>query len=81
MISTVTISTISTIAATASIGMAATLSIVATIALIVMLTAKELIGARQDGSTHRICRFLDVGIAPLLMVFCVVVAVTIAAVL
>jgi len=61
--------------------MMAALNIVATIVLIAVLTAKELIGARQNGLTRRICRFLDVGIAPLLMVFCVVVAVTIATVL
>ena len=84
MISTVTISTISTITTittTASIGIAATLSIVATIALIALLTAKELIGARQGGSSSSICKYLNVGIAPLLMVFCVVVAVTLTAVL
>lgn len=81
MISTVTIttiSTISTVTTVAALGMVAVLSIAAIITLIVFLATKELVSARTDGSSQRIGRFLNVGIAPLLMVFAMVVILAVA---
>ncbi len=82
MISTFTVTTISTIAAISSVttiaalGMATALSVAAAITLIGLLTTKELVSMRGDGSSQRIGRFLNVGITPLLMVFVAIVAIT-----
>ncbi len=83
MISTVTVTTITTISTItttstiAAMGMAVALSIAVTITLIAFLTTKELIGVREDGSSQRIGRFLNVGIIPLLLVFAAIVAIAI----
>ena len=88
MISTVTVSTISTISSTvtavstiAAVGMAVAMSIAATVTLIGFLTTKELVSVRASGSSQRIGKFLNVGIAPLLVVFVAVVVTAIAEVL
>ena len=79
MISTVTVSTISMVSAISSsvttistitaVGMAFALSVVATITLISLLTTKEIVSLRTDGSSQRIGKFVNVAIVPLLMVF------------
>ena len=78
MITTVTTSTVTTIAA---VGLAVTISIAAAVALIVFLTAKELASASLSPSSQLTARFLNVSIVPMIMVFAVIVAVKIAAVL
>ena len=78
MISTVTVSTITTIAA---LGLSATIGIAAVITLIVFLTTKELASSGENRAFSRIGRYLSVGIIPLLMAFAVVVAVKIVEVL
>ena len=94
MISTITVSTISaististisstvtTVSTIAAVGMAVALSIVATVTLISFLTARELVSVRATGSSQRIGRFLNVGIAPLLVVFAAVVTMAIVEIL
>ncbi len=84
MISTVTVTTITTISAITSVtamGMAAALSIVATITLVSFLTTKEIVSVRTDGFSQRMGRFLNVGIAPLLMIFTATVATIVATML
>ena len=61
--------------------MAAAMSIAATVTLISFLTARELVSVRASGSAQRIGKFLNVGIAPLLVVFAAVVAMAIAEIL
>ena len=84
MISTVTVSTISTITTitttsiVTTIGMAAALSIAATITLMGFLATKTLVSVSPDNSSQRIGRFLNVAVPPLLVVFAVMVAMTIA---
>ena len=87
MISTVTVTTISTITTISSVttiaalGMATALSVAAAITLIGLLTTKELVSVRGNGSSQRIGRFLSVGIAPLLLVFATLVVTAIVGVL
>jgi len=78
MITTVTTSTITTVAA---MGLTATISIVAVVTLIGFLTTKELASANLSPSSQLIARFLSVGILPMVMAFAIIVAVKIAEVL
>ncbi len=81
MITTVTTSTITTVTTIAAMGLAVTISIAAVVALIVFLTSKELASASLSPSSQLTARFLNVSIVPMIMVFAVIVAVKIAAVL
>ena len=78
MVSTVTTSTITTIAA---MGLTTTMSIAAVVALIGFLTTKELASANLSPSSQLIARFFSVGILPMVMAFAVIVTVRIADIL
>ena len=75
MITTVTTSSVTMIAA---MGLIATISVAAAVALIALLTTKELASASRSPSSRRTARFLNVGILPMVMAFAVIVAVKIA---
>lgn len=78
MVSTVTVSTITTIAA-ASLGVG--IGIFATLLLIGLLTAKELLGASSGDRQKLISRSLLISIIPLLIGFAVIVGVKVAEIL
>jgi len=78
MISTVTTSTIITIAA---MDLVVAIGVAATITLIAFLTVKELASASLSPSSQFTARFLNVGIIPLIMAFAVIVGVRIAEIL
>jgi len=78
LVSTVTTSTITTIAA---MGLTTTMSIAAVVALIGFLTTKELASANLSPSSQLIARFFSVGILPMVMAFAVIVTVRIADIL
>ncbi len=78
MITTVTTSTITTVAA---MGLAAGITIAAVICLIIFLATKELAGAGVSVSSKRMAKFLNVGIIPLVFAFLVVLTVKITEVL
>jgi len=78
LVSTVTTSTITTIAA---MGLTTTMSIAAVVALIGFLATKELASANLSPSSQLIARFFSVGILPMVMAFAVIVAVKIAEIL
>ena len=70
MVSTITVSTITTIAATSlSVG----IGIFATLLLIGFLTGRELLGASSGSRQKLLARSLSVGIVPLLIGFVVIV--------
>lgn len=69
MISTVTISTVTTM-----MGFGMALGLVAVITLIAFLGVRELATASR-GSTHRLlAKSLDIGIAPLIIAFAMIIA-------
>jgi hypothetical protein len=76
MTTTVTTTTVTTVTA---MGLTAALGIVATLALIGFLIAREVAGAAPDERVIRWGRTLNIGIAPLLVAFAVIVALRIAA--
>jgi hypothetical protein len=79
MISTVTVTTVTTIAA---MGLAGTiLGAAAVSTLIGFLAAKELVNTRASTVSKRISRYLSVGIVPLTMAFVVIVALTVVSIL
>ena len=78
MVTTITTSTVTTIAA---MGLTATISIAAVVALIGFLTTKELVSASLSRSSQLMARFFSVGILPMVMAFAVIVAVKIAEIL
>ncbi len=78
MITTITTSTITTVAA---MGLAAGITIAAVICLIIFLATKELAGAGVSASSKRMAKFLNVGIIPLVFAFLVVLTVKITEVL
>lgn len=78
MVTTITTSTVTTIAA---MGLTATISIAAVVALIGFLTTKELVSANLSRSSQLMARFFSVGILPMVMAFAVIVAVKIAEIL
>ena len=83
MISTVTVTTITTIAA---MEMGVALGIAVAITLIAFVATKELVGMivpniRRGRFSQRIDRFLNVGITPLLIVFTAMIAIAIAGIL
>jgi hypothetical protein len=78
MVSTVTVSTITTIAAL-SVGVG--VGIVLTLLLIGFLTAKELLGASSGNRQKLLARSLIISIIPLLMGFAVIVGLKIAEIL
>ena len=81
MITTVTTSTITTVTTIAALGWTAGIGAAAVVALIAFLTTKELASASISPSSQLIARFFNVSIVPMIMVFAVIVAVNIAAVL
>ena len=72
MVTTVTTTTVTTVTAITAMGLTAALSIAATILLIFFLSTKELAAARGSGTSLRISKFAGIGIAPLLMIFAVI---------
>ena len=81
MISTVTISTITTVTAIAAVGLTAAITIAAVIALTAFLTGRELAGATNSSTSRYIAKSLSIGIVPLTMVFVVIVALKVVALL
>jgi len=78
MVSTVTVSTITTIAATSlSVG----IGIFFTLLLIGFLTGKELLGASSGNRRKLLARSLSIGIVPLLIGFAVIVGLKVAEIL
>ena len=78
MVSTVTVSTISTIAA-ASLGVGA--AIFLTLLLIGLLTSKELLGATPGNKRKLLARSLSISIIPLIIGFAVIVGIKVAEIL
>ncbi len=78
MVSTVTVTTVTTIAA---MGLTASLSIFAVILLICFLTSRELLMASNSETKKFFGRTLNIGIIPLLLAFTVIVALKIAEIL
>jgi len=70
MVSTVTVTTVTTIAA---MGFAASLSVFGVILLIGFLTSKELLSASNGVRKKLLARSLNIGIIPLLISFVVIV--------
>lgn len=79
MISTVTTSTIASVTAIVSLGMV--LGLAAVITLIVLLGVRELAAASDNGSHQLLARSLDIGIAPLIIAFVMIVAMEVVAIL
>jgi len=78
MVSTVTVSTISTIAA---LSVGAGVGIFATLLLIGLLTSKEVLGASSGDRRKLLARSLSVGVVPLLIGFAVIVGFKVAEIL
>ena len=78
MISTVTVSTVTTVAAA---SLAAGIVIFLTLLLIGFLTGKELLGTSSGNKQKLIARSLNVSIIPLLIGFAVIVGLKIAEIL
>jgi cytochrome c biogenesis protein CcdA len=72
MVTTVTTTTVTT---TTVIGATAALGVIATLLLIGLLVARELAGASESIRSIRWSRSLNIGVAPLLLAFAVIVAV------
>ena len=78
MVSTITVSTITTIAAASlSVG----IGIFATLLLIGFLTGRELLGASSGNRQKLLARSLSIGIVPLLIGFVVIVCLKVAEIL
>ncbi len=78
MVSTVTVTTVTTIAA---MGLVASLSVFAVLMLIFFLTSKELLMASNGERKKFIGRTLNISIVPLLLAFTVIVALKVAEIL
>ncbi len=78
MVSTVTVTTITTIAA---MGFAASLGVFAVILLIAFLTSKELLATSSGARQKLLARSLNISIIPLVMAFTVIVALKITEIL
>ena len=78
MVSTVTVSTITSIA---GISLAAGIGIFLTVLLIGFLTGKELLGASSGSKQKLLARSLIVGIVPLVIGFAVIVGLKVAEIL
>lgn len=78
MVSTVTVTTVTTIAA---MGLIASLSVFAVLILIFFLTSKELLMASNGERKKFIGKTLNISIIPLLLAFTVIVALKIAEIL
>lgn len=76
MITTVT--TVTTVTAMAALGITAIISTVAVITLIALLVTQELASTGGSRFSMRVAKFAVVGIAPLVIVLAVVVAMQIA---
>ena len=70
MISTVTTSTVSTVT---SVALAGSVALVGILVLLALLVQKELASAAQGGRYQRLSAALNLGIAPLLFAFALVV--------
>lgn len=79
MISTVTTSTVTTVTTTIGFGMA--LGLVAVMALIAFLTVRELASASEASPRRRLAKSLDIGVAPLIIAFAMIVAMKVAEIL
>lgn len=78
MVSTVTVTTISTIAA---VSAGAGVGIFATLLLIGLLTSKEVLGASSGNRRKLLARSLSIGAVPLLIGFAVIVGFKVAEIL
>jgi hypothetical protein len=76
MISTVTPATISILTTTAAAGL---LKVIGIVTLALLLIQKELASPKEDHLGQRLSRVFDIGIAPLLIAFVLVIAFEIAA--
>ena len=79
MITTVTISSVTTV--TAIIGFGMTAGLVAIITLIAFLGVKELANADGNGTQRLLAKSLDIGIIPLTILFVMITATRIVAIL
>lgn len=78
MVTSVTTTTITSIAA---MGFAAALGIAAVVSLVIFLVTKELASANRSGPWAQIAKFANVGIWPLTIVFGIIVGIKIVEVL
>jgi len=78
MVSTVTVSTITSIAA---LSLAGGIGVFATVLLIGLLTSKELLGASSGSRKKLLARSLNISIVPLLIGFAVIVGLKVAEIL
>jgi len=78
MVTSVTTTTITSIAA---MGFASALGIAAVVSLVVFLVTKELASANRSGPWAQIAKFANVGIWPLTIVFGIIVGIKIVEVL
>ena len=68
------VTTVTTTAATVTmLGLGTVLGLIAAICLLLLLTTKVLVGASEAPKRSFLAKFLDVGIAPLIIVFAVIV--------
>jgi len=81
MITTITTSTVTTVTTIAAMGLTAAVSMIAVATLLGFLTTKELAGAMSSSVSQRLARYITIGVLPMVIVFVVVVAVKIFAVL
>jgi hypothetical protein len=72
MVTTVTTTTVTT---TTVIGATAALGVIATLLLMALLVARELAGTSESIRSIHWSRSLNIGVAPLLLAFAVIVAV------
>ena len=78
MISTVTLTTVTVVAAS---SVAASIGVFITLLLVGFLVSKELLGASSGGRQKLLSRFLPISIIPLLIGFAVIVALKVAEIL
>lgn len=78
MVSTVTVSTVVMISAA---GFVVSAGIVAMLFLIGLLSSKELLGAASGDKRKLVGRYLNIGIIPLVISFCIIVALKVAEIL
>ena len=78
MVSTVTVSTITSIA---GISLAAGIGVFLTLLLVVFLTGRELLGASSGSRQKLLARSLIIGIVPLVIGFAVIVGLKVAEIL
>ena len=78
MVSTVTVTTVTTIA---GVGLAASLGVFGVILLIAFLTSKELLTASSGARQKFLSRSLNISIIPLLISFVVIVGLKVAEIL